>query len=206
LIQAEKYPPRKSGGYFFSCKGVCLQTTLLLFSNYLNFANSFSFSYLVPVNEVNKAEIAKREVTLVKNDGFASAEDGGAEMSVGVKAALGLFIGEGESKLNMLGTGMMILTLGSAGGEYSFHSLDKVYLKEFSTEVVGVVGAFLDHYRTGGVMRVNNTDTVLDAGFLNDLLNVVGNVVEAGHMVPGLKFNSASVNCHFNYLLLILIL
>ena len=122
-------------------------------------------------------------------------------MSVGVKAALGLFIGECESEFNVLGAGMMILAFGSAGGEYSFHSLDKVYLKEFSAEVVGVVGTFLDHYGTGGMMRIYYADTVLDAGLLNDLLYFVGNVVEAGHMIPGLEFNCASVNCHFYYLL-----
>jgi hypothetical protein len=51
------------------------------------------------------------------------------------------------------------------------------------------VGALLDHHGAGGVVGNNRNSAVLNARFLNDLMNIDGDVMEGGDPATGLQLN-----------------
>ncbi len=173
----------------------------LFIAHYHDLNDTVSFADLIPVDEVNKSEITKGKLAVFHNDGFASAEQAGTEVSIGVEASLGLLIRESKRKLYVLRAGMMILTLGTAGGDKLLHNLDDIHLQELSAEVINVVRALLDHYGAGGVMRVNSAGTHFDTGLFNCLLYLRSNIVEAGHMVMGMNLDLFEISCHWCILL-----
>jgi len=72
--------------------------------------------------------------------------------------------------------------------------LHEVDLHVLAAPVVEVVRAFLRDDRARRVMGVDDADAVLDAGFLDDGLHLLGEVVEAGLAVAGLELDFAVVD------------
>lgn len=184
---AKKVSLPKAETHFF-----ILKTTLL--THYDNFANSLALANLVPVDEVNKAEISERGLTVLEDDILASAEEHRAQVSVRIKASVSYLTGAGEGELDMLRTRMIILTLCSACGNQLLHNLDKVHLHVFASVVVGIVRGLLNDYGAGGVMGVDGDKTVLNARLCDDFLYLVRNVVEVGKVVSGLELDFSDVN------------
>jgi hypothetical protein len=163
--------------------------TIRSFTQNLNFSHALSFADLIPINKIDEGKISKTELAILKDDIFAAAEEGGTQMGIGVQTAFFLLAGMGESKFNMIRTRVMVLPLGSAGRDQFFHEFDQVNLEEFAPKIIQVMGAFLQHDRTGGVVGKDGNQAILDTGFSHHFLNIRGNVVKAGHMIMGLKLD-----------------
>lgn len=168
-----------------------------LLADYLDFEDAFAFADLVPVDEVNETEVSEGELAFVYHKGLAAAKEAAAKMCVGVQAAALYLTGMCKCELDMLGTRMQVLTLVTAGGNEFLHNVDKILLQELTVEIGNVVRALLNHYRASGVMGIKYADTVLDAAFGNNLLDLLGHIVEIRHVVFGLDCYFTFVNFHF---------
>jgi len=106
-----------------------------------------------------------------------------------------------SAELSVYRTGVTVLMLLSKVGDHLSHDVEQVVLQELQVKGIEVVGALLDHYGAGGVVRNNSYGTVLHAGFLNDLVNVDGNVVEGGDPSSGLQLNLFLYYFEFHYII-----
>ncbi|MPM51852.1 hypothetical protein SDC9_98603 [bioreactor metagenome] len=99
-------------------------------------------------------------------------------MGVSVKAAFRFFVREGKRKLNVLRTRMQVLPFGSACRHQLLHDVVQILLQVFPAEKIEVVRTFLRHHRAGGVVRINDTNAVLNAGFIHNSFYFVRHVVK----------------------------
>ena len=83
-------------------------------------------------------------------------------------------------------------------GDHLAHDVEQIVLQVFQIERVDVVGALLDHDGAGGVVRRDADRAVLDAGLLDDLDDLAGNIVEGGDPPTGLQLEFFLINLEFH--------
>jgi hypothetical protein len=93
---------------------------------------------------------------------------------------------------------MTVLMLLCKVGDHLAHDIKQVVLQVLQVEGVDIVRAFLNHNRAGGVVRNDGNGSVLNAGSLNDLDNLLGNVVEGGDPASALQFDFFLKNFEFH--------
>ena len=153
---------------------------------------------VVPVDEVDMRELAAIEDAVLDGHGLAAAEEHGAQVAVGVHAGVVARLIDVAAKLRMDGAGMAVLMLLGKVGDHLAHDVEQVMLQKFQIERVDVVRALLDHDRAGGVMGRDADRAVLDAGLLDDLDDLTGNVVEGGDPPTGLQLEFFLINLEFH--------
>jgi hypothetical protein len=135
---------------------------------------------VIPVDEIDVSEETKVKLAVLDGKGLASAEEYGAEVTVGVHGGVVTGLVYVSAVLRVDGTGMAVLMLLGKVGDHLSHDVEKVVLEIFEIEGVDVVRALLNHYGAGGVVRNDCNGTVLDAGSGNDLVYFLRNVMESG--------------------------
>ena len=153
---------------------------------------------VVPVDEVDVREFAAVQNAVLDGHGLAAAEEDGAQMAVGVHAGVVARLIDIAAKLRMDGAGVTVLMLLGEVGDHLAHDVEQVVLQVFQIERVNVVGALLDHDRAGGVVRRDADRAVLDAGFLDDLNDLTGDIVEGGDPPTGLQLEFFLINLEFH--------
>ena len=153
---------------------------------------------VVPVDEVDVRELAAIQNAVLDGHGLAAAEEDGAQMAVGVHAGVVARLIDIAAKLRMDGAGMAVLMLLGEVGDHLAHDVEQVMLQVFQIERVDVVGALLDHDGAGGVVGRDADRAVLDAGFLDDLNDLTGDIVEGGDPAAGLQLEFFLINLEFH--------
>ena len=153
---------------------------------------------MVPVDKVDVRELAAIEDTVLDGHGLAAAEEDGAQVAVGVHAGVVARLIDIAAKLRMDGAGMTVLMLLGKVGDHLAHDVEQVMLQVFQIERVDVVGALLDHDGAGGVVGRDADRAVLDAGFLDDLNDLTGDIVEGGDPAAGLQLEFFLINLEFH--------
>ena len=153
---------------------------------------------VVPVDEVDVREFAAVQNAVLDGHGLAAAEEDGAQMAVGVHAGVIARLVHIAAELRVDGAGVAVLMLLGKIGDHLAHDVEQVMLQVFQIERVNVVGALLDHDRAGGVVRRDADRAVLDAGLLDDLDDLTGNVVEDGDPPTGLQLEFFLINLEFH--------
>ena len=153
---------------------------------------------VVPVNEVDVCELAAVQNAVLDGHGLAAAEEDRTQMAVGVHAGVIARLIDVAAKLRMDGAGMTVLMLLGKIGDHLAHDVEQIMLQVFQIERVDVVGALLDHDGAGGVVRRDADGAVLDAGLLDDLDDLTGNVVEGGDPAAGLQLEFFLINLEFH--------
>ena len=141
------------------------------------------------------AELSHIQLAVDDHDAFASAEKYGTQVAVGVqRVQLGLTDAFGI--LRKLGTGMHILALLTAGGDQIFQNVYQILLQVLQPVVRQIEGALLGHNGAGCVVGVYHADAVLNTGIRNDLLHLIGDLMESGVQAGGTGMDGVSVNFH----------
>lgn len=153
---------------------------------------------MIPVDEVNVRELAAVQNAVLDGHGLAAAEEHGAQMAVGVHAGVIARLVHIAAELRMDGAGVTVLMLLGEVGDHLAHDVKQVVLQVFQIKRINIVGAFLNHYGAGGVVGRDADRAVLDAGFLDDLDDLTGNVVEGGNPAAGLQFELFLINLKFH--------
>ena len=153
---------------------------------------------VVPVDEVDVREFAAVQNAVLDGHGLAAAEEDGAQVAVGVHAGVVARLIDIAAKLRMDGAGMAVLVLLGKVGDHLAHDVEQIVLQVFQIERVDVVGALLDHDGAGGVVGRDADRAVLDAGFLDDLDDLTGNIVEGGDPPAGLQLEFFLINLEFH--------
>ena len=153
---------------------------------------------MVPVDEVDVRELAAVENTVLDGHGLAAAEEDGAQVAVGVHAGVVARLIDVTAELRMDGAGVTVLMLLGEVGDHLAHDVEQVVLQVFQIERVDVVGALLDHDGAGGVMGRDADRAVFDAGFLDDLNDLTGDIVEGGDPPTGLQLEFFLINLEFH--------
>lgn len=153
---------------------------------------------VVPVDEVDVGELAAIEDAVLDGHGLAAAEEHGAQVAVGVHAGVVARLIDIAAKLRVDRTGMAVLVLLGEVGNHLAHDVEQVVLQVFQIERVDVVGALLDHDGAGGVVRRDADRAVLDAGLLDDLNDLTGDIVEGGDPPTGLQLELFLINLEFH--------
>ena len=153
---------------------------------------------VVPVDEVDVRELAAIENAVLDGHGLTAAEEDGAQVAVGVHAGVVARLIDVAAKLRMDGAGMAVLMLLGEVRDHLAHDVEQVVLQVFQIERVDIVGAFLDHDGAGGVVRRDADRAVLDAGLLDDLNDLAGNIVEGGDPAAGLQLEFFLINLDFH--------
>ena len=153
---------------------------------------------VVPVDEVDVGELAAVEDAVLDGHGLAAAEEDGAQVAVGIHAGVVARLIDVAAKLRMDGAGVTVLMLLGKVGDHLAHDVEQVMLQVFQIERVDVVGALLDHDGAGGVVRRDADRAVLDAGFLDDLNDLTGDIVEGGDPAAGLQLEFFLINLEFH--------
>ena len=153
---------------------------------------------VVPVDEVDVREFAAVQNAVLDGHGLAAAEEDGAQMAVGVHAGVIARLVHIAAELCVDGAGMTVLMLLSEVGDHLAHDVEQVMLQVFQIERVDIMGAFLDHDRAGGVVGRDADRAVLDAGLLDNLDDLTGNVVEGRNPAAGLQFELFLINLKFH--------
>ena len=153
---------------------------------------------MIPVDEVDVGELAAVENAVLDGHGLAAAEEDGAQVAVGVHAGVVARLIDIAAKLRVDRTGMAVLMLLGEVGDHLAHDVEQVMLQVFQIERVDVVGALLDHDGAGGVVRRDADRAVLDAGFLDDLDDLAGHVMEGGDPAAGLQLEFFLINLEFH--------
>ena len=153
---------------------------------------------VVPVNEVDVCELAAVENAVLDGHGLTAAEEDGAQMAVGVHAGEVARLIDVTAELRMDGAGVTVLMLLGEVGDHLAHDVEQVVLQVFQIERVDVVGALLDHDGAGGVMGRDADRAVFDAGFLDDLNDLTGDIVEGGDPAAGLQLELFLINLEFH--------
>ena len=135
---------------------------------------------------------------------LAAAEEHAAQVAVGVHGGVVAGLVNVAAELCVDGAGMTVVTLVGVVGDHLAHDVQQVVLQELQVEGVDVVGALLNHDGAGGVVRNDSDSTVLDAGLLNDLHNIGGDVMEGGDPATGLQLDLFLnyFEIHFGFLLI----
>lgn len=153
---------------------------------------------VIPVDEVDVRELAAVENTVLDGHGLAAAEEDGAQVAVGVHAGVVARLIDVTAELRMDGAGVTVLMLLGEVGDHLAHDVEQVVLQVFQIERVDVVGALLDHDGAGGVMGRDADRAVFDAGFLDDLNDLTGDIVEGGDPPTGLQLEFFLINLEFH--------
>ena len=153
---------------------------------------------VVPVDEVDVCELAAVEDAVLDGHGLAAAEEDRAQMAVGVHAGVVARLIDVAAELRMDGAGVTVLMLLGEVGDHLAHDVEQIMLQVFQIERVDVVGALLDHDGAGGVVRRDADRAVLDAGFLDDLNDLTGDIVEGGDPPAGLQLEFFLINLEFH--------
>lgn len=153
---------------------------------------------VIPVDEVDVGELAAVEDAVLDGHGLAAAEEDGAQVAVGVHAGVVARLIDIAAKLRMDGAGVTVLMLLGEVGDHLAHDVEQVVLQVFQIERVDVVGALLDHDGAGGVMGRDADRAVFDAGFLDDLNDLTGDIVEGGDPPTGLQLEFFLINLEFH--------
>jgi len=153
---------------------------------------------VVPVDEVNVSELTTVKNAVLDSHSFASAEEAGTKVSVGVHRSEIAGLVYESAKLRVDRTGMTVLMLLSKVGDELSHNVEKVVLKVLEVKRIDVVRAFLNHYGAGGVVRCDANGSVLNTGLSNDLEDVAGYVVEGGDPTSRLKLDFFLKNFEFH--------
>ena len=149
---------------------------------------------VVPVDEVDMRELAAIQNAVLDGHGLAAAEEHGAQVAVGVHAGVVARLIDVAAELRMDGAGMAVLMLLGEVGDHLAHDVEQVVLQVFQIERVDVVGALLDHDGAGGVVGRDADCAVLDAGLLDDLNDLTGDIVEGGDPTAGLQLEFFLIN------------
>ena len=153
---------------------------------------------MIPVDEVDVRELAAVQNAVLDGHGLAAAEEDGAQVAVGVHAGVIARLVHIAAELCMDGAGMTVLMLLGKVGDHLAHDIEQVVLQVLQIERVDIVRAFLDHDRAGGVVGRDADRAVLDAGFLDDLDDLTGDVVEGGDPAAGLQLEFFLINLKFH--------
>ena len=153
---------------------------------------------MVPVDEVDVGELAAIQNAVLDGHGLTAAEEHGTQVAVGVHAGVVARLIDVAAELRMDGAGMAVLMLLGEVGDHLAHDVEQIMLQVFQIERVDVVRALLDHDGAGGVVGRDADRAVLDAGFLDDLDDLMGNVVEGGNPAAGLQFELFLINLKFH--------
>ena len=153
---------------------------------------------VVPVDEVDMRELAAIEDAVLDGHGLAAAEEDRAQVAVGVHAGVVARLVHIAAELCVDGAGMAVLMLLGKVGDHLAHDVEQVMLQVFQIERVDIVGALLDHDGAGGVVGRDADRAVLDAGLLDDLDDLAGNVVEGGDPAAGLQLKLFLINLKFH--------
>ena len=153
---------------------------------------------VVPVDEVDVGELAAIEDAVLDGHGLAAAEKHGAQVAVGVHAGVVARLIDVAAELRMDGAGVTVLMLLGEVGDHLAHDVEQIVLQVFQIERVDVVGALLDHDGAGGVMGRDADRAVLDAGLLDDLNDLTGDIVEGGDPPTGLQLEFFLINLEFH--------
>lgn len=153
---------------------------------------------MIPVDEVNVRELAAVQNAVLDGHGLAAAEEDGAQMAVGVHAGVIARLVHIAAELRVDGAGVTVLMLLGEVGDHLAHDVKQVMLQVFQIERVDVVRALLDHDGASGVVGRDADRAVLDAGFLDDLDDLTGNVVEGRNPATGLQFELFLINLKFH--------
>ena len=157
---------------------------------------------VIPVDEVDVCELAQVQLAVLDGQGLASAEEHGAQVSVGVHGGEVAGLVNIAAELCVDGTGMTVVSLVCEVGDQVTHDVQQVVLQELQVEGVEVVGAFLDHDGAGGVVRDHCHGAVLDAGLLHHLVDINGDVVEGGDPAAGLELDLFLNHLKFHFVFL----
>src|SRR5690349_24514035 len=106
-------------------------------------------------------------------------------MSVDVEAPPGFLGALLNGGGDVLGTGVQILALGFAVGDYSPKDAEQVLHEVFDPKVRGVVRFLLNEHATSGVRRRHDGDTSREAGFPQVCSYVSRDVVKGNSRVRG---------------------
>jgi hypothetical protein len=131
------------------------------------------------VCKVDAAKLTQNQLAILNGNSHAAAHDDAAQMGIGVQAPPVLFLAFPLGDLHVLGAGMQILTFGFTGGDDLTQAIHQILQNELLTVEIGVIRLFLDQNRAGGMLGINNRNTVIDAAGLYQLLDLVGNVMES---------------------------
>ena len=153
---------------------------------------------MIPVDEVDVRELAAIEDAVLDGHGLAAAEEDGAQVAVGVHAGVVARLIDIAAKLRMDGAGMAVLMLLGEVGDHLAHDVEQIMLQVFQIERIDIVRALLDHDGAGGVVRRDADRAVLDAGFLDDLNDLTGDIVEGGDPAAGLQLELFLINLEFH--------
>ena len=153
---------------------------------------------MIPVDEVDVRELAAVENAVLDGHGLTAAEEDGAQVAVGVHTGEVARLIDIAAKLRMDGAGVTVLMLLGEVGDHLAHDVEQIMLQVFQIERVDIVGAFLNHDGAGGVVRRDADRAVLDAGFLDDLNDLTGDIVEGGDPAAGLQLELFLINLEFH--------
>lgn len=153
---------------------------------------------MIPVDEIDVCELAAIQNAVLDSHGLAAAEEDRAQMAVGVHAGVIARLVHIAAELRVDGAGVAVLMLLGKIGDHLAHDVEQVMLQVFQIERVDVMRALLDHDGASGVVGRDADRAVLDAGFLDDLDDLTGNVVEGGNPAAGLQFELFLINLKFH--------
>lgn len=153
---------------------------------------------VVPVNEVDVRELAAVQNAVLDGHGLAAAEEDRAQMAVCVHAGVIARLIDVAAELRVDGAGVAVLMLLGKIGDHLAHDVEQVMLQVFQIERVDIMGALLDHDGAGGVVRRDADRAVLDAGFLDDLDDLTGDIMEGGDPAAGLQLEFFLINLEFH--------
>ena len=153
---------------------------------------------MIPVDEVDVRELAAVENAVLDGHGLTAAEEDGAQVAVGVHAGVVARLIDIAAKLRVDRTGMAVLMLLGEVGDHLAHDVEQIMLQKLQIERIDIVGALLDHDGAGGVVRRDADRAVLDAGFLDDLNDLTGHVMEGGDPPTGLQLEFFLINLEFH--------
>ena len=143
-------------------------------------------------------ELAAVEDAVLDGHRLAAAEEDGAQVAVGVHAGVVARLIDIAAKLRMDGAGVTVLMLLGKVGDHLAHDVEQIVLEVFQIERIDVVRALLDHDGAGGVVRRDADRAVLDAGLLDDLDDLAGDIVEGGDPTAGLQLELFLINLEFH--------
>ena len=153
---------------------------------------------VVPVNEVDVRELAAVQNAVLDGHGLAAAEEDRAQMAVCVHAGVIARLIDVAAELRVDGAGVAVLMLLGKIGDHLAHDVEQVMLQVFQIERVDVMRALLDHDGASGVVGRDADRAVLDAGFLDDLDDLTGDIVEGGDPAAGLQLEFFLINLEFH--------
>ena len=153
---------------------------------------------VIPVDEVDVRELAAVENAVLDGHRLAATEEHRTQVAIGVHARVVARLIDVAAELRVDGAGVAVLMLLGKVGDHLAHDVEQVMLQKFQIERVDVVRALLDHDGAGGVVGRDADRAVLDAGFLDDLNDLTGHVVEGGDPAAGLKLQFFLINLKFH--------